>query len=110
MMPRVCVWYEASGRERYNTSRATIPFTLMVNVGDWCHVERGPKCLAGNVAGLCSAYSRKFCRRFEFKDLNNGLFLIKVTGEAVRPKPKARRRRKAITGQLSPELSPPALS
>jgi len=92
MMPRVCCFYEAGGRERYNTGRTTIPFSLMGNVGDWCHVEQGTDCLAGNVASLCSINSHKYGRRFEFKDLNNGLFLIKVTRDEVLPKVRKRRR------------------
>jgi hypothetical protein len=92
MMPRVPFWYTKEGRERYNTDRPLIPFELMKNIGDWCEVERGPKCLAGNVAGLCSKYSLKLGRRFQFKDRGDGVFLIKVVYEPVIP--KIRRRKK----------------
>ena len=84
MMPRVCFFYDEDGREQYNTDRPAIPFNLMKYAGDWCEVERGPDCLAGNVANLCSAYSRKLGRRFKFKDLNNGVFLITVMREPIK--------------------------
>lgn len=83
-MPRVSIFHTHDGRERYNTARAVIPFTLMKNPGDWCEVERGPDCLAGNVATLCSVYSRKLGRRFRFKDMNNGLFRITTMSQPVK--------------------------
>lgn len=83
-MPRVCLYYDSTGRERYNTGRCAIPFTLMKNVGDWCEVERGPNCLGGNVSNQCSIYSQKLNRRFKFKDLKNGVFKITVMAEPVK--------------------------
>ena len=91
MMPRVTTFRDKDGRLHYNFSRLTIPFRLMTNVGDWCEVERGPECLAGNVASLCSQYSHMLGRRFKFKDAGNGVFLIKVVNDPVVIK---RRRRK----------------
>lgn len=83
MMPRVDCFFESSGKRHYNTGRPRIPFRLMTRVGDWCEVDRGPTCLAGNVAGLCSAYSHQLGRRFTFKDMKNGVFRITVTSEKV---------------------------
>lgn len=79
MMPRVEVFYDRLGGRHQNTERPLIPFRLMTKVGDWCSMNRGPKCLAGNVASLCSTYSKELGRRFHFQDLKNGRFKITVT-------------------------------
>jgi hypothetical protein len=84
-MPRVEVFYDQSGKAHRNTGRPLIPFHLMTKVGDWCLMKRGPECLAGNVAGLCSKYSRQLGRRFHFQDLKNSSFRITVTNEVVKP-------------------------
>lgn len=78
MMPRVCIFHEVTGKERYNTDRPAIPFRLMKNAGDWCEVEQGTKTLAGNVAGLCSTYGKELGRKFKFEDMKNGVFRITV--------------------------------
>lgn len=84
-MPRVYTYYDRNGRGHHNTGRPKIPFRLMENTGDWCEVEAGPFCLAGNVANLCSMWSQKLGRRFKFHDTKKGLFLITVTAKPVKP-------------------------
>lgn len=87
-MPRVEAFYDRSGKKHYNTSRLRIPFRLMTKVGDWCSMDRGPTCLAGNVAGLCSNYSNQLGRRFHFEDLHNGRFRVTVTAEKIHKRKK----------------------
>lgn len=85
-MPRIYTYYDRSGRGYDNTDRLRVPFRLMKNPGDWCEVERGPTCLAGNLASLCSAYSHKLGRRFKFRDMKNGMYRITVTTDPIKPK------------------------
>jgi len=84
-MPRVYTYFDKSGRGHHNIDRLLIPFRLMKNIGDFCEVEEGPTCVAGNVATLCSMWSHKLGRRFSFRDLNNGTYRITVMAEPVRP-------------------------
>lgn len=87
-MPRVYTYYDRSGRGYHNTDKLRIPFRLMENFGDWCEVEEGPTCLAGNVSALCSLYSHKLGRRFKFKDMKNGIYRITVLADPIKPKKK----------------------
>ena len=82
-MPRVQTYHDQFGSPHDNTGPHLIPFTLMTHVGDWCEVKRGPSCLAGNVASICSAYSLKLGRRFKFRDLGDGTYRITVTDDPV---------------------------
>lgn len=88
MMPRVDCFFDRFGNRHHNTGRPRIPFRLMKSAGDWCEVDRGPDCLAGNVAALCSAYSHQLGRRFTFRDMKNGVFRITVTTEKVARRPR----------------------
>lgn len=90
-MPRVYTYYDRNGRGHHNLDRLRIPFRLMEHVGDWCEVEAGPTCLAGNVTTLCSIYSQKLGRRFKFKDMKDGTFRITVMATPVKPKKPAKR-------------------
>jgi hypothetical protein len=83
-MPRVDAFYDKSGKRHYNTGRPCIPFRLMTKVGDWCEMERGPRCLAGNVAALCSSYSAQLGRRFSFSDMKNGWFRVTLVSATHR--------------------------
>lgn len=100
-MPRIYTYYDRSGRGYPNTDRLRVPFRLMVNPGDWCEVEAGPTCLAGNVTSLCSAYSLKLGRRFTFKDMKDGMYRITVSSKPVAPKkPKRKPSRASVSGQV----------
>lgn len=83
-MPRVYTYYDRNGRGKHNTDRLLVPFRLMTEIGDWCELFEGPECLAGNVAGLCSLYSRKLGRRFRFRDMKDGTYRITVAAQPVR--------------------------
>lgn len=85
-MPRIYTYYDRNGRGHHNIDRLRVPFRLMKNPGDWCEVEEGPTCLAGNLASLCSAYSHKLGRRFRFRDMKNGMYRITVTADPIKPK------------------------
>ena len=85
-MPRIYTYYDRNGRGYHNTDRLLVPFRLMTKPGDWCEIEEGPTCLAGNLASLCSVYSHKLGRRFKFRDMKNGMYRITVTADPIKPK------------------------
>lgn len=82
-MPRVYTYFDQAGRGRNNLDKLLIPFRHMTHVGDWCEMEAGPACLAGNVAAVCSSYSKQLGRRFKFSDIKNGKFRVTVTSAPV---------------------------
>lgn len=90
-MPRIQTYYDKTGHAYLNTGRLLIPFRLMENTGDWCEVQAGKFCLAGNVAAICSAYGIKMGVRFEFRDMKNGVFKITNVGPRVELKRKTSR-------------------
>lgn len=67
------------GQPFLNTGRSRIPFEEMTNLNDYCEFPQTKTCIAGNVAGLCSLWSRKLDRRFHFSDLKNGTYRVTVT-------------------------------
>lgn len=93
-IPRVYTYYDSRGYGWPNIEKLRVPFRLMTNVGDWCEMEESSMCIAGNVASLCSYYSKLLGRRFSFSDMKNGMYRIKVMAEPV----AGRRVTSAVTG------------